>query len=343
MRIQIVTDAWHPQVNGVVRTLTHTADELERQGHRIGLVTPALFATIACPGYPEIRLSMTRPNGVGEHLEIFRPEAVHIATEGPLGLAARAYCVNSRIPFTTSFHTRFPEYIRMRWRLPKGWGYAALRRFHVAARRTMVPTIGLGEELAALGFENLVLWNHGVDTDLFHPQAKETLPDPRPIFLYVGRIAPEKNIEAFLDLDLPGTKYVVGDGPLLPELRRRYADARFFGCQTGEKLSWFYANADAMVFPSVTDTFGNVILEALACGVPVAAFPVRGPKDILEGTDVGALGADLGAAALAALTLSPQSCRKFAEKYTLRSSAEQFLGNLAPFERWRSLVQVPAA
>jgi len=199
MRIQIVTDAWHPQVNGVVRTLTQTARELENLGHRVGLVTPSLFPTVACPGYSEIRLSIARPSTVGEHLEIFRPEAVHIATEGPLGFSARAYCINDRIPFTTSFHTRFPEYIRLRWRLPSGWGYAALRRFHAQAERTFVPTAGLREELAALGFQNLALWDHGVDTNLFQPRAKETLPDPRPIFLYVGRVAPEKNIEAFLE------------------------------------------------------------------------------------------------------------------------------------------------
>ncbi len=341
MRIQIVTDAWHPQVNGVVRTLTHTAAELERRGHTVGLVTPDLFPTIGCPGYAEIRLSLARPGALGGHLERFRAEAVHIATEGPLGLAARAYCAKARVPFTTSFHTRFPEYVRMRWRLPAGWSYAALRRFHGAAKRTLVPTEGLRAELSALGFRNLVLWDHGVDTKLFRPRSKEIIGDPRPIYLYVGRIAPEKNIEAFLDLDLPGTKYIVGDGPLLPELRKKYRNARFVGCRTGEDLARFYANADALVFPSLTDTFGNVILEALASGLPVAAYPVRGPVDILEGTEAGALDPDLGKAALAALKLSPKACRAHAEKFTLQASAEQFLGHLSAFERWRSLVPAP--
>ncbi|HLF58243.1 MAG TPA: glycosyltransferase family 1 protein [Alphaproteobacteria bacterium] len=343
MRIQIITDAWHPQINGVVRTLTHTAAELERLGHRVGLVTPAMFTTIPCPGYSEIRLSVARPSTVGECLERFRPEAVHIATEGPLGMAARIYCGAERIPFTTSFHTRFPEYIRMRWRLPANWGYAALRRFHAAAKRTLVPTEGLREELAALGFGNLAVWVHGVDTRLFRPRRNEALAGPRPMWLYVGRVAPEKNIEAFLELDLPGIKYVVGDGPSLPELRRRFPAARYLGCKTGEELAEIYARADALVFPSVTDTFGNVILEALACGVPVAAFPVRGPKDILEGTEVGALDADLGKAARAALHLSSSACRAYAEKFTLAASAEQFLNNLWPSAHWRSLVQVPAA
>lgn len=341
MRIQIVTDAWHPQINGVVRTLTHTAGELERMGHTVSLVTPALFATLPCPGYPEIRLAVASATSVGRHLEYFRPEAVHIATEGPLGIAARSYCAKIGIPFTTSFHTRFPEYVRLRWHLPPGWGYAALRRFHGKAKRTLVPTDGLREELDALGFRNLVIWDHGVDTTLFRPRPKDMISDPRPLFLYVGRIAPEKNIEAFLDLQLPGTKYVVGDGPLLPALRKKYRKVRFVGCQTGEKLSWFYANADALVFPSLTDTFGNVILEALASGLPVAAYPVRGPKDILEGTGAGVLDTDLGAAARAALEISPQICRVHAERFSLRSSAAQFLGHLHPFEYWRSLVPAP--
>jgi len=343
MRIQIVTDAWHPQINGVVRTLTYTAGELERLGHRVGLVTPDLFATVPCPGYPEIRLSLACPSAVGECLDRFRPEAVHIVTEGPLGMAARLYCGANHIPFTTSFHTRFPEYIRMRWRLPASWGYAALRRFHAGAKRTLVPTEGLREELAALGFDNLALWGHGVDTALFRPRPSQALAGPRPIWLYVGRIAPEKNIEAFLELDLPGVKCVVGDGPSLPELRRRFPEARYLGCKTGEDLAEIYAAADVLVFPSVTDTFGNVILEALAAGTPVAAYPVRGPKDILEGSPVGVLDTDLGRAARAALELAPSACRAFAERLTVAASAEQFLNNLWPSARWRSLVQVPAA
>ena len=343
MRIQIVTDALHPQVNGVVRTLTYTAAEMERLGHRMALVTPAMFHTVPCPGYPEIRLSVAAPGSVGEILERFRPEAVHIATEGPLGMAARSFCTGRGVSFTTSFHTRFPEYIRMRWGLPATWGYAALRCFHSAARLTMVPTVGLREDLTGLGFRNLALWNHGVDTRLFRPRPKEAFADPRPIWLHVGRVAPEKNIEAFLDLDLPGTKYVVGDGPSLADFRKRYPNARYFGTRTGEELAQFYANADAFIFPSVTDTFGNVILEALASGLPVAAYPVRGPKDILEGTDVGVLDTDLARAARAALRLSPFACRSFAERFTLRASAEEFAANLCPIEHWGSLLRSPAA
>ena len=343
MRIQIISDAWHPQINGVVRTLTQTTTQLERFGHRVSLVTPDMFPTFPCPGYAEIRLAVATPASVGAIIERFGPEAVHIATEGPLGVAARRYLLRQRIPFTTSFHTKFPEYMRMRWGFPANWGYAALRRFHAAAKRTLVPTEGLRQELMELGFDNLALWGHGVDTHLFRPRPKETLPDARPIWLYVGRIATEKNIAAFLELDLPGTKYVVGDGPMLGELRRSFPDARYFGSKTGEELARIYAASDVLVFPSVTDTFGNVILEALACGVPVAAYHVRGPKDILEGTSVGCVDADLGRAARNALLHSPEECRRFAERFTLAASANQFLGNLWWSERWRSLVPAPAA
>ncbi len=343
MRIQIITDAWHPQVNGVVRTLTHTVGELEKMGHKINLVTPLSFRTLPCPGYPEIRLAMVRPGHIGDRLEQFQPEAVHIATEGPLGIAARHYCLRAGIPFTTSFHTRFPEYLRMRTAIPAEWGYAALRRFHGSARRTLVPTDGLRQELSDLGFRNLALWGHGVDAKLFRPRLRRSVNDSQPIWLYAGRVAPEKKIEAFLSLDLPGTKWVVGGGPALPSLRRRFPEVKFFGVKTGDELARFYSDADAFVFPSLTDTFGNVILEALASGLPVAAFPVRGPKDILEGSGVGCLDNDLGRAAMAALEIPRASCRAFAERFTLQASADQFVSNLWSFDRWRSLVNISAA
>jgi glycosyltransferase involved in cell wall biosynthesis len=343
MRIQIVTDTWQPQINGVVRTLGETGHQLETMGHTVDFVGPEAFRTLPCPTYPQLRLAFASPGAVGACLERFRPDAVHIATEGPLGLAARRYCVAEGIPFTTSFHTRLPEYVTLRSRLPAEWGYAALRRFHRAARRTMVPTDGIRAELARRGFTNLTLWSHGVDVDMFRPQPKQDLPDPRPILLYVGRIAVEKNVTAFLDLDCAGTKYVVGDGPLLPALRRRYPGARFLGVRTGAELARLYANADVLVFPSLTDTFGNVLLEALACGVPVAAYPVTGPRDVLGNAPVGCLDADLAQAVRGALLMEPSACRAFAEERSWRQSAEHFLGNLVTLDRWQSLIPLVAA
>ncbi|MGE0745013.1 MAG: glycosyltransferase family 4 protein [Rhodospirillales bacterium] len=330
MRILIVTDAWHPQVNGVVRTIETVTGCLRAMGHAVEMVTPAGFTTIPCPTYPEIRLAIGARCGVARAVDAFRPEAIHVATEGPLGLAARALCRRRGVPFTTSFHTRFPEYVHARIRFPVAWSYALVRRFHNAAARTMVATETLRRELAGRGFGTMALWGRGVDETLFRPRAEPVLDLPRPVFLYVGRVAVEKNVEDFLRLELPGTKVVVGDGPQLERCRARYPAVRFLGAKSGDDLARHYAAADAFVFPSRTDTFGNVILEALASGVPVAAYPVAGPQDVIGNAPVGALDDDLRAAALRALAIPREACRAFALTRTWRASAEQFLGNLAP-------------
>jgi glycosyltransferase involved in cell wall biosynthesis len=339
MRIAIVSDAWYPQVNGVVRTLDTVRGKLVAGGHDAIVIGPDRFRTIPCPTYPEIRLAILPGRTLGRMLDAHRPEAVHIATEGPLGMAARAYCRRRGWPFTTSFHTKFPEYVEARFRLPPAWTYAWLRRFHGSAARTMVATQSVEDELAAMGFRHLVRWTRGVDTDLFHPRS-ETAADvlgvdlPRPIHLYTGRIAVEKNIEAFLSLDLPGSKLVVGDGPLRADLGRRYPQVHFAGARHGADLARHYALADVFVFPSLTDTFGLVLLEALASGVPVAAFPVTGPRDVLGnglgGLPVGSLDRDLAAAARAALSVPRERCRAFAQEFSWERSAGQFFANLAP-------------
>ena len=330
MRILIVSDAWRPQVNGVVRTLEAVSGELTAMGHAVAAVTPDRFRGIPCPTYPEIRLAMAGPRAIARRIEAFAPDFLHIATEGPLGLAARRVCLSRSLSFSTSFHTRFPEYINARCRLPVGIGYAAVRWFHRPSRTVMVATETLRKELSGRGFSRLELWGRGVDTTLFRPGARDLLEGPRPAMLYVGRVAVEKNVEAFLRLDLPGAKYVIGDGPALPRLRRRYPDARFLGPRYGEDLAAHYASADVFVFPSLTDTFGNVLLEALSSGVPVAAFPVPGPIDVVGGEEVGALDNDLALAVRRALDISPQACRRFAEARSWRESANQFFANLVP-------------
>jgi glycosyltransferase involved in cell wall biosynthesis len=331
IRALIVTDAWRPQLNGVVRTLENVSSELRIMGHEVAFITPDLFRTIPCPTYPEIRLALLPSRKVAKMIVDFRPNAIHIATEGPLGMAARRYCLKHRLPFTTSFHTRFPDYLAARFHLPARWFYAALRRFHDAAARTLVATPNLRDEMTARGFENLALWGRGVDVKLFCPRSKDFLDLPRPIFLCVGRVAVEKNLPAFLSLDLPGTKLVVGGGPLLGVFRRKFPDVVFAGAKEGEELARYYAAADVFVFPSLTDTFGNVVLESLASGVPVAAFPVTGPRDVIGDSTVGVLDKDLGAAALRALAIPPAACRSFACRYSWRASAEQFLTGMVPF------------
>ncbi|MFI4988699.1 MAG: glycosyltransferase family 4 protein, partial [Alphaproteobacteria bacterium] len=272
MRVLVVTDAWYPQVNGVVRTLETIAAILEGRGHAVTLLTPERFHTLPCPTYPEIRLSLFPRRRIAAALDEFGAEAVHIATEGPLGIAARRLCLERGIGFTTSFHTRFPEYLNARFRLPTGLLYAWLRRFHNAGAGMMVATASVERELAARGFRNILRWTRGVDTTLFRPYGKGFLDHlPRPIWLYVGRLAVEKNVTAFLDLELAGSKLVVGDGPLLYELTRKYPHAIFAGAKSGEELARHYAASDVFVFPSRTDTFGLVLLEALASGLPVAA------------------------------------------------------------------------
>jgi glycosyltransferase involved in cell wall biosynthesis len=330
MRILISTDAWAPQVNGVVRTLETLGGELERLGHQVRFVTPQGFRTVPMPTYPEIRLALFARRAVGRVIDAFKPDAIHIATEGPLGLATRRNCMRRGLSFTTSFHTRFPEYIYARFGIPPALPYAGLRWFHGPATAVMVATRTLERDLDARGFKNLRLWSRGVDVELFKPGAKDWLDLPRPVFLYVGRVAIEKSVEDFLKLDLPGSKMVVGDGPQLAELRVKYPQVRFTGPKFGPELARYYAASDVFVFPSRTDTFGLVVLEALASGLPVAAYPVQGPNDIIgANTVVGALSEDLGAAARQALTLDGGACRRFALDFSWDACARQFLTNLA--------------
>jgi glycosyltransferase involved in cell wall biosynthesis len=331
MRIAIVTDAWYPQVNGVVRTLDTVRGELAKMGHAVEVIAPDRFRTVPAPSYPEIPLALFPARKLGRLLAAFAPEAIHIATEGPLGWAARRLCLRRGLPFTTSFHTKFPEYIHARWRIPVGWGYALMRRFHRPAKGVMVATASLEATLAGYGFANLRRWTRGVDTALFRPRAKVHFNGVRPVFLFAGRVAVEKNIAAFLALDLPGRKAVIGDGPMLAELRARHPDAIFTGYKRGEDLAAHMASADVFVFPSLTDTFGLVLIEALASGVPVAAFPVTGPIDVAADPRIGCLDWDLAKAALAALEKRPADCRAHAERYTWRACAELFLANLHPF------------
>ena len=401
MRILIVSDAWFPQLNGVVRALSTTRDQLTQMGHDVEVIGPDGFKTLPCPTYPEIRLALTTPGRVGRMIERFAPDAVHIATEGPLGWCARHWLKHRNIPFTTSFHTMFPLYLKLRGGIPESWSFALLRLFHNAATRTMYSTETLRATLARHGFQTLAQWVRGVDTNLFRPvppaelvepsageregeplakidsageregallanknspaQREETLlPNkdpadqrkttpltsknsageretppptntlPRPILMYVGRLAVEKNLSAFLSLNVPGTKVLVGDGPQGAALRQRYPDAVFLGPRFGADLVAHYCAADVLVFPSKTDTLGLVMLEAAACGVPVAALPVPGPNDVIGGSGAGALDNDLAAAIEAALKIDPRACREYALRNTWDVSARQFLNNLAP-------------
>jgi glycosyltransferase involved in cell wall biosynthesis len=331
-RILIITDAWQPQVNGVVRTLRTVVRELTEMGHVVEVIGPDRFRTIPCPTYPDIRLSLLPGRKLARLIEAFAPDALHISTEGPLGLAARAWAIKHKCAFTTAFHTRFPEYLYARTRIPIRLSYAWMRYFHGAGSGMMVATESLRQELAERGFKHIVAWSRGVDLDQFQPEPREEWGLPRPIFAYVGRVAIEKNIGAFLSLDLPGCKVVVGDGPSRPSLERRFPDVQFVGVRHGAPLAAAFAGADVFVFPSLTDTFGLVILESLACGTPVAAFPVTGPKDVLAGgVGVGAVDADLRIAALQALATGDRvACRAYAERFSWRACAEAFLVNLVP-------------
>src|ERR1700747_869248 len=277
MKILVATDAWHPQVNGVVRTLTMMAEAAQTLGAEIDFLTPESFRTIAMPSYRDLRVALPRRAKIAQAIEASRPDAIHIATEGPIGLVTRRYCIKHGLPFTTSFHTRFPDYVSARAPVPESWVWATLRWFHGASRAVMAATPALAEELRERGLPNVVLWPRGVDTKLFHPRDVD-LCLPKPVFLCVGRVAVEKNLDAFLSLDLPGTKVIVGDGPARGTLEKQYPAAKFLGPKTGEELVRHYAASDVFVFPSKTDTFGLVLLEALACGVPVAAYPVQGPN-----------------------------------------------------------------
>lgn len=329
MRLALVTDAWLPQVNGVVRTLGHTIREIEAAGHEVTVISPAEFRTIPCPTYPEIRLALFAGRAVRRRLDALNPEAVHVSTEGPLGLAARNWCVRHGRPFTTAYHTQFPEYVRARAPIPLSVGYAAVRWFHGRATRTLVTTPTMQRQLEARGLRNLHLWGRGVDTEMFRPRGKDFLDLPRPIWLYFGRVAVEKGIGDFLALDLPGTKLVVGDGPACEELKRRYPGAVFAGYRHGEDLAAHVSASDVFVFPSRTDTFGLVLLEAMACGVPVAAYPVTGPVDVVRDGVTGVLSDNLREAALAALQLDPAACRAHAVAHSWEASTRQFLNALA--------------
>ena len=333
MKILVATDAWHPQVNGVVRTLGHMAREARELGAEIEFLTPAEFWTVPIPTYAEVRLALPGPGAIERRLDSVKPNAVHIATEGPLGHAMRRVCLRRRIPFTTSFHTRFPDYIAGRMPLAQhltcDLAWAWLRRFHASGAAVLAATPTLVGELEGRGFHDVKLWPRGVDTELFQPGKAAAVSWPRPIFLTVGRLAIEKNVEAFLKLDLPGTKLVVGDGPARAQLTKAYPDAVFLGSRQGEALAEIYAAADVFVFPSRTDTFGLVLLEALASGVPVAAFPAPAPRDVIGEAPVGALDEDLRRACFAALEVSRDDCRGFALGMTWQESARIFLEHVA--------------
>jgi glycosyltransferase involved in cell wall biosynthesis len=328
-----VTDAWRPQVNGVVRTLATVADELAGMGHVVEVIGPDRFRTVPCPTYPEIRLAILPGRKLKRLIAAFQPDHMHIATEGPLGLAARAWARRRGARFTTSFHTRFAEYISARTRLPAGLFYPVLRRFHNGGSGTLIATESLLADLRQRGFRRLGAWTRGVDLDQFRPEPAEAYDGlPRPIFAYVGRVSVEKNIAAFLKLDLPGSKVVVGGGPQLESLRAAFPGVTFTGPRFGAELARAYAGADVFVFPSRTDTFGLVLLEALACGTPIAAYNVTGPKDIIASATapVGAVGDDLRAAALAALSANRADCRAHAERFSWRACAERFAAHLVP-------------
>lgn len=342
MRITIVADAWRPQTNGVVTTLEQTVTHLRRFNHEVELVTPDQFTNYPCPTYPEIRLALMPDRAIRRNLRRFDPHAIHIATEGPLGIAARACALAMDLRFTTSYHTQFPQYLNARFPIPIRLTYWALRRFHGAATHTMVSTPGIRKELVSRGFTNIVRWRRGVDTELFRPRAKDLLNLPRPIAAYVGRVAVEKNIDAFMQMEWSGSKLVIGDGPERARLQSRYPAATFVGLRHGDDLAAHLAAADIMVFPSLTDTFGLVNLEAMACGVPVAAFPVPGPLDSVVDNVTGALDQDLAAAARRALRLDPADCRAHAKTWTWEACTREFESNLVP-TRAKVSVVVPAA
>ena len=343
MKVMIVTDAWAPQVNGVVRTLQSTARELQALGHAVDLLTPGEFSTLPCPTYPDIRLSLFCGNRVARRIADFDPDILHIATEGPLGMAARRSALMRGLPFTTAYHTRFPEYVRARTGVPLAWTYALLRWFHQPAECVMAPTPVVKRDLESYGLRNVVTWSRGVDLDIFKPQRSERLKSQPPVFLYVGRVAVEKNIEAFLELDLPGSKWVVGVGPQLKALQERFPKVNYLGVLDQHELAQVYAAAHVFVFPSKTDTFGLVLLEAMACGVPVAAYPVTGPVDVIgDSTTAGVLHEDLRTACLQALKLRREDAVAHARRFSWRAATEQFLAHAHPRARSDQRTSPPA-
>jgi glycosyltransferase involved in cell wall biosynthesis len=330
VRIALISDAWHPQINGVVTTLINTVATLRRLGHEVELITPDRFKTYPWPGYPDVGMAFLCGPHLRPILENFKPDAIHLVTEGSIGFAARRYCREFGYRYTSSYLSQFPEYFKLRTGFPMWISEAYLRWFHSESARVMVATASLEKEMQLKGYQRLARWSRGVDTDLFKPHDKDFIQDPRPITMFTGRVAIEKNIEAFLKLDLPGTKFVIGDGPHKDPMAKKYPNVRFTGYQQGENLARFMAAADVFVFPSLTDTFGVVLLEALASGVPVAAYPVQAPKDVITDSEVGILSDDLQYAAMTALSLNPQNCRHYALEYTWEKCTQQFVDNLVP-------------
>ena len=328
IKLALVTDAWKPQVNGVCTTLGKTCDTLKQLRHEVHVINPNPCKTIPCPTYPEIRLVLRPFSFVKKELETFQPTHIHIATEGPLGFAARRYCVKHKLSFTSSYHTQFPEYIRKRYPIPLSLTYKFFRWFHGASARLMIGAPAQRRLLEERGFNNIVYWTKGVDTELFKPGDKEFLNYERPIWVYLGRVAVEKNIESFLALDLPGTKVIIGDGPAKEELYAKYPEIKFEGYRFGEELVRYLGAGDVFVFPSLTDTFGLVMLEAMACGLPIAAYPVTGPIDVVRDGETGCLNEDLKEAALCALKLNPQDCLQQANEYTWKNATLEFIDNL---------------
>ncbi|WP_018152396.1 glycosyltransferase family 4 protein [Leeia oryzae] len=331
MRILIVTDAWLPQVNGVVRTLQYTAADLARWWHEVHFLTPEGFRTVPMPTYPDIRLSLFPYRQVKARIEALQPDAIHIATEGPLGLAARKWCIRHGVPFTTAYHSRFPEYVKLRTGLPLRISYAWLRRFHGAAAHVMVPTPVVRRDLELHGFTNVATWSHGVDLEHFQPTgAANALQTTPPVFLYVGRVAVEKNLAAFLSLDLPGSKWVAGVGPQRAALMKKYPEVNWLGGLDTAQLAEAYRSASVFVFPSKTDTFGLVMLEAMACGCPVAAYPVTGPLDVIGDSQAGVMSHDLRQACLDALQIDRSVARRHAAQFAWSHASTQFLSWLQP-------------
>ena len=333
MRIVIATDAWTPQVNGVVNSLRNTRDSLVAMGHEVLMITPAGCRTIPCPTYPEIRLALFQRRRITRMLQDFRPDSIHIATEGTIGLTVHKICRKHGLQFTTAYHTQFPEYVRARIPIPVRFTAALLRWFHGKAVRTMVPTPAIRDLLKNRGYKNVVIWSRGVDTEIFTPNDPHQYHLPKPVWVNVGRVSVEKNIETFLDLELPGSKVIIGDGPDMDRLSKQYPDCTFVGYKFGEELASFIAGGDVFIFPSKTDTFGLVMLEAMACGVPVAAFPVTGPIDVVQSGKTGILDNHLEKACHEALKLNKAVCRRFAESRSWAKSTAQFAGHLAPMRK----------
>ena len=332
MKILIVTDAWEPQVNGVVRTLKMTQRELMTLGHQVVFLTPLDFKSIPCPTYPEISLALASTKEVKGVIESIQPDCLHIATEGPLGWSARRIAIQKGWAFTTAYHSRFPEYVNARFKIPTSWTYALLRKFHNKGVYNLTPTPAIVEDLRSRGFNNPKLWTRGVDKEIFTPigpkQSRQST--DRPVFLHVGRLAVEKNVDEFLKLDLPGEKWVAGDGPERARLEKTYQDVRWFGVLDGLTLASLYRSADVFVFPSVTDTFGLVMLESMSCGTPVAAYPVPGPIDVVQDQVSGALNKDLKAACMSALKMSRTDVYQHSLNFSWEKASQQFLSSLQP-------------